>query len=128
MQLLHLVINHPDALPRLMACDCCYLVSDPAIEALILEINNVYLKQGHILPENLLEHLEKDTDKELLREALHNPFTVFTEEDSEQAIIDFEKKAHIKKVNASIRKTKTTGDIIGQNELLMRKIQGPGTP
>ncbi len=128
LQLLHLVINHPDALPRLMECDCCYLVSDPAIEALIREINNVYLQQGHILPENLLEHLKNETDKELLREALHNPFTVFTEEDSEQAIIDFEKKAHIKKVNASIRKTKTTGDIIGQNELLRRKIQGPGTP
>ncbi len=126
LYILNLFVHHPDTIPRLNECDCRGLVSDPEIVNVIDSILEKYQKDGPFSPEDLLESLSNDIIRQRLREALHRPFIVYSDEDAELAVSEFEKKAYQKKISASFKKAK--GDSEAQNKLLKMKIQGPGGP
>ncbi|MBW1827794.1 MAG: hypothetical protein JRI74_00005 [Deltaproteobacteria bacterium] len=57
---------------------------------------------------------------------MHKPFIVYSDQDVEQALTEFENRVHQKKVSASFKKA--NGDLEAQNKLLKMKIQGPLGP
>lgn len=126
LQILNLFVHYPDTIPRMKECDCMCLVSDPEVVNVIDLILEKYQKDGPFSPEDLLESLSNDNIRQRLRETLHRPFIVYSDEDAELAVVDFEKKAYQKKISASFKKAK--GDSEAQNKLLKMKIQGPGGP
>ncbi len=121
-QLLHLFMNHPQVIPRLIQCGCRELVGDPIFLELIDITCNKYDRVGIFSPEDLLEEEMSEVCREQLREALHNPFAIYSDEDIEQAVIEFERKAHSKKINTCLQTSKK--DPVTLNELLNRKRQG----
>jgi DNA primase len=124
--LLSLLIQHPDTIPRLMAFDCNLLLSDPEVVRLVTVIFEKYRSEGSFSPETLLESLANESSRERLREILHKPFIVYSDQDVEQALTEFENRVHQKKVSASFKKV--NGDLEAQNKLLKMKIQGPLGP
>ena len=120
-QLLDLLVHYPDTIPRLMECDCRALISDSGIMEIVDFIFEKYLLDGPVSPENLLEGLTSDLCREQLREALHKPFVVYSDQDVEQAVTEFEEDIHQRRISASLKKEK--GDIEAQNQLLKQKKQ-----
>ena len=123
LQLLNLLVYYPDTIPRLMACECKAFISDPEVINIVDIIFEEYLQRGAFSPEDLLESLSSVASRERLMETLHRPFIIYSDEDAEQAVAEFEKKAYQKNISASFRKAK--GDWKTQNQLLKKKIQGP---
>ncbi|MBW1850885.1 MAG: DNA primase [Deltaproteobacteria bacterium] len=123
LQLLNLLVYYPDTIPRLMACECKAFISDPEVINIVDIIFEEYLQRGAFSPEDLLESLSSVASRERLMETLHRPFIIYSDQDAEQAVAEFEKKAYQKKISASFRKAK--GDWKTQNQLLKKKIQGP---
>jgi hypothetical protein len=79
--------------------------------------------EGSFSPEDLLDSLPSESSRERLREALHKPFIIYSDQDAEKAVTEFEKRVHQKKISASFKKAR--GDRETQNKLLKLKIQGP---
>jgi hypothetical protein len=123
LQLLNLLVHFPDTIPRLQECGCRALISDPEIDDIVRTIFDRYLQKGIFSPEDLLENLENESGRERLRETLHRPFIIYSAQDAEQALSEFEKRAYQKKISASFKEAK--GDRETQNKLLKLKIQGP---
>ncbi len=121
LQLLHLVVHHPEVTPRLMACNCKAMIIDPAIAGLVDVVYKKYTEAGPFSPESLLEEIENESGRAHFMEVLHRPFIMYSDEDAELFVSEFEQKARNKKINASLKKTR--GDLIAQNELLKQKIQ-----
>jgi len=124
--LLSLLIQHPDTIPRLMEFDCKILLSDSEVVRLVDVIFEKYRSEGSFSPDTLLESLANESTRERLREILHKPFIVYSDQDVEQALTEFENRVHQKKVSASFKKA--NGDLEAQNKLLKMKIQGPLGP
>jgi DNA primase len=125
LQLLNFLAHYPDTIPRLIKCDCKILISDPEIVDIVDVIFEKYLKEGPFSPEDILENLKSEGSRERFREVLHRPF-IFSDQDTEQAVSEFEKKAHQKKISASLESfKKASGDAEALNDLLKLKIQGP---
>lgn len=123
LSLLNLLLQHPDTIPRFMEFDCRILLSDPEIIGIVDVIFEKQLNEGAFSPEDMLDSMGSESAQERLREALHKPFIVYSEQDAEQAVTEFKKRAHQKKISASFKKAK--GDAESQNRLLKLKIQGP---
>ena len=125
VSLLSLLIQHPNTIPRLMEFDCRVLLSDPDVIRLVEVIFEKYRSEGAFSAEGLLESLGNESGQERLREILHK-LIVYSDQDVEQALTEFENRVHQKKVSASFRKA--NGDLAAQNKLLKMKIQGPLGP
>ncbi|MCP4668222.1 MAG: DNA primase [Deltaproteobacteria bacterium] len=123
LQVLNLLIHYPDSLSRLMACDCRVLLSSPVVREIVDTIFKQFAEQGPSSPEGLMEALESGAAREQLREILHRPFIVYSDEDAEQAVREFEEKANQKQFMASLRKAK--GDAQAQNRLIQSRVEGP---
>jgi DNA primase len=123
LQLLNLLAHYPHTVSRLMDCDCKILLSDPQIVEIVDAIFEKYLQEGPFSPEDLLESLKSEASREQLREVLHRPFVIYSDQDAEQAVVEIEEKARQKKILASFGKVK--GDREAQNQILKLKIQGP---
>jgi DNA primase len=123
LQLLNLLAHYPHTVSRLMDCDCKILLSDPQIVEIVDAIFEKYLQEGPFSPEDLLESLKSEASREQLREVLHRPFVIYSDQDAEQAVVEIEEKARQKKILASFDKVK--GDREAQNQILKLKIQGP---
>jgi len=126
LQLLNLLVHYPHTVSKLMDCDCKILLSDPQIIEIVDTIFERYLKEGPFSPDDLLESLKSEASRGQLREILHRPSIIFSDEEVEQAVAEFEKKAHQKKIAASLESfRKASGDAEALNDLLKMKIQGP---
>jgi len=123
LNLLNLLLQHPDTIPSLMKFDFRILLSDPEIAEIVDAIFEKHGNEGSFSPEGLLDSLPSESNRERLREALHKPFIVYSDQDAEQAVTEFEKRVHQKKISASFKKAR--GDRETQNKLLKLKIQGP---
>ncbi len=123
LQLLTLLVHYPETIKKLMENDCKILISDPDVVELVDIIFEKYINEGPFLPEDFLESLSSEGSRERLREVLHRPPIVYSDQDVEQAVKEFENKIHHKKISASFKKVK--GDKKAQNQLLKMKIQGP---
>ena len=123
LTLLNLVIQYPDTIPRLMAFECRRLLTHPEVIRIVDVIFEKYQSEGSFSPENFVESLADEYSQEQFREVLHKPVIVYSDQDVEQALVEYEKKVHQKKISASFRKAK--GDLEAQNRLLEMKRQGP---
>jgi len=123
LQLLSLLVHYPDSIQRLMESGCKSLISNPEIADIFEAIFEKYHQQSRFSPEDILDSLSSESCKERLRETLHKPFILYSEQDAELAVAEFEKRAHQQKISASFNRVK--GDREAQNKLLKQKIQGP---
>ena len=123
LNLLNLVIQYPDTIPRLMAFDWRRLLTHPEVIRIVDVIFEKYRRDGSFSPDKFVESLADESSQEQFREVLHKPFIVYSDQDVEQALAEFEKKVHLEKISASFKKSK--GDLEAQNRLLEMKRQGP---
>ncbi|MFC1885208.1 hypothetical protein ACFL2O_10595, partial [Thermodesulfobacteriota bacterium] len=116
MQLLNLMLFYPETVSRLMECDCRVLISDPRVKQIVEVIFSKYKGEPFFLPENLLDDLESEEACVLVRDILHEPSIVYSDEEVEQAVSDFEKQVDRVKLSESIKKVK--GDAEALNQIL----------
>jgi DNA primase len=123
LQVLNLLVHYPYSVSRLMACDCRVLLSNPAVREIVDTMFKKFVEERSSSTEALMDALESEAAREQLREVLHRPFIVYSEEDAEQAVREFEEKASQKKFMASLRNAK--GDVQAQNRLIKSRIERP---
>ncbi len=116
LQILSLILFHPDTIPVLIRCNAEKILSDPSIREIVNTIFQRHMDGEDISPEVIHDVLEDEEAKALLREFLQRPFIVYGEEEVEQAVSEIEKKARKKSFLHLLREKK--GDIRGQNELI----------
>jgi DNA primase len=123
LQLLNLLVHYPQTVARLVECDCRTLLSDPAVVEIVENIFEKYHHEGLCSAEKLSESLKSEAAQEQLREILHRPFIVYSEQDVEQAVVEFEAKARQKNFLTSLKKAK--GDAEAQNHLIKLQAERP---
>jgi DNA primase len=116
MQLLNLMLFYPETVPRLMECDCRILLSDPKVKQIVDTIFSKYENESLFLPEDLTDDLKSEEECVLVRDILHEPFIVYSDEEVEQAVSDFERQVDRVKLSESIKKVK--GDAEALNQIL----------
>ncbi len=122
LQLLNLLVHHPDAASRLMECGSTILISDPTVTQIVETLFQEYRKNVTVSPENLEDSLESEAACIKLREVLIGR-SYYSEGEVEQAVREIERKAYQKRLSESLKMAK--GDIEGLNKLLKLKAQGP---
>ena len=125
LQLLNLLIHHPDAVSLLMGCECKLILTDPAVLEIVDAVFSRYREEGPFAPQILLESLDSEAARELLREILHRPF-IYSDEDIEQAVSDIKEKVYQEKISRSF--DRVGGDTEGLNALLKLKSRRPTRP
>jgi DNA primase len=124
LQLLNLLIHYPQTIPRLMEKECSILLSDPIVLKIVDIIFNEYRQNGVFSHERLMESLHDEDACERLREILHRPF-VYSDQDVEQAVAEFEERVYQAKLSASFQRAKDHGDMERLVQLTKLKSQGP---
>ena len=84
IQVLNLLVHHPHTVSRLMDCECEVLLTDPVVMGIIDTIFKRYRQEAPLSSEELLESLDSEPAREQVREILHQPFTVFSDQEIEQ--------------------------------------------
>ena len=121
LQMISLLVYYPHTISRLMDGECRILLSDPVVLEIIDTIFEKFLKDGTCSAENLSESLGSEAAREQLREILHRPFIVYSDQDVELAVLEFEQKASRKKFLASLKEAR--GDAEAQSCLIKSKFQ-----
>ena len=126
IQVLNLLVHHPHTVSRLMDCECEVLLTDPVVMGIIDTIFKRYRQEAPLSSEELLESLDSEPAREQVREILHRPFTVFSDQEAEQALVEIETKAYQKKISASLASyRKGKGDAETLNQLLkLKRLKG----
>ena len=124
LQLLNLLIHYPQTIPRLMEHECRILLSDPIVLKIVDIIFHEYRQNGLFSHERLMESLHSEEACERLREILHRPF-VYSDQDVEQAVAEFEERVYQAKLSASFQKAREHGDMERLVQLTKLKSQGP---
>ena len=124
LQLLNLLVHYPETVSRLMACECRILLSDPVVVKIVDTIFAEFRQEAPFSPEKLLDILDSEPACEQLREVLHRPF-VCSEQDVEQAVVEFEEEVYQTKLSASFQRAKERGDMERLVQLTKLKTQGP---
>jgi DNA primase len=122
LQVLNLLICHPQSISRLMAVDCRVLLSDPTIIEIVDAIFERCLHDGNCSTDNLMESIKNESAREQLREISHRAFIVYSESDVEQAIAEVESKVRRVKFLESLKKAK--GNAEAQHRLIRSELQG----
>ncbi len=117
LQILNLLIYHPGTIKKIMETDCCVLLSDPVIKTITDIIFEQYKQRRTCSPEDLMDLIDDESIRQQLREFLHRPFIVYSEEEVDQALAELEQKAHRKRFLESLKQAK--GDIEAQNSLIL---------
>jgi len=117
LQILNLLIYHPETIKKMMEIDCRILLSDPAIKTIIDIIFEQYRQYNAYSPEVLMDIIDDESIRQQLRELLHKPFIVYSEEEVDQAVTELEQKTHRKRFLQSLKQAK--GDIETQNSLIL---------
>ena len=121
LQMINLLLYYPRTISRLMDGECRILLSDPVALEIIDTIFEKFLKEGTCSAEDLSESLGSEAAREQLREILHRPFIVYSDQDVELAVLEFEQKASRKKFLASLNEAR--GDAEAQSRLIKSKFQ-----
>ena len=124
LQLLNLLIHYPQTIPRLMEHECRILLSDPVVLKIVDTIFHGYRQDGLFSHEKLMESLNSEATCEQLREVLHRPF-VYSDQDVEQAVVEFEEQVYQTKISASFQRARERGDMERLVQLTKLKSQGP---
>jgi len=125
LPLINLLIHYPHTMKWLMDHNLRILLSDPIIVEIFDAMVEIYQKKGAITPADTLERLEKEPAKERFREAMLTP-PICRGDEVEQAVKEFEDRAHRIKMTESSIKARERGDIESLNQLLKlrRKREG----
>ncbi len=124
LQLLNLLVHYPETVSRLMACECRTLLSDPVVMKIVDTIFAEFSQETPFSPEKLLDILDSEQACEQLREVLHRPF-VCSQQDVEQAVVEFEEEVYQAKISVSFQRAKERGDMERLVQLTKLKTQGP---
>ena len=124
VQLLNLLVHYPETVSRLMECDCRILLSDPVVVKIVDTIFAEFRQEVPFSAEKLLDILDSEAACERLREVLHRPF-VCSEQDVEQAVVEFEEEVYQSKISISFQRAKERGDMERLVQLTRLKSQGP---
>ncbi|MBW1705445.1 MAG: DNA primase [Deltaproteobacteria bacterium] len=124
LQLLNLLVHYPETVSRLMACECRILLSDPVVVKIVDTIFAEFSQEVPFSPEKLLDILDSEPACEQFREVLHRPF-VCSEQDVEQAVVEFEEEVYQAKISVSFQRAKERGDMERLVQLTKLKTQGP---
>jgi DNA primase len=122
-QFLNLLVHHPSTTAGLADADYKVVLSDPVIMDIVDRLFEMYRREGVVAAERLLDHLEKETSRQKLREVLHQP-VIFSDEDRELAISDFRRQIERLKIAASIQEAKRSGDLTRLAHLIRLKAEG----
>jgi len=109
LPLLNLLIHYPHTVEKLTNHDFRDLISDPIMMEIFDSMLEIHGREGAVTPEAILERLENISAKERLREAmLMHP--IFRDDEVEQAIKEFEDRAHRIKISKSSRTARELGE------------------
>ena len=118
--LLNLMVHHPGAVARIRALEWKTLVSDPGVVEIIDCLTEKIPGGGTMNTEDILSGLSGEATKEAFREAMLSP-SIFSEEEVEKALLDFEEKILRIKIRDSVAQAKAKGDFETYNRLLKLK-------
>jgi DNA primase len=119
MQLLNLVLFYPNTIPRLFHSDCRVLLTDPRVKYIMDVIFSKFKEEVPFTPDGLLEDLKNEEASALVRDMLHEPFIVFSDDEVELALSHFERHAERIRLSESIKRV--NGDIEALNQILEMK-------
>jgi len=117
---LNLMVHHPGAVARIRALEWKTLVSDPGVVEIIDCLTEKIPGGGTMNTEDILSGLSGEATKEAFREAMLSP-SIFSEEEVEKALLDFEEKILRIKIRDSVAQAKAKGDFETYNRLLKLK-------
>jgi DNA primase len=118
--LLNLMVHHPGAVARIRDLEWKTLVSDPGVVEIIDCLTEKIPGGGTMNTEDILSGLSGEATKEAFREAMLSP-SIFSEEEVEKALLDFEEKILRIKIRDSVAQAKAKGDFETYNRLLKLK-------
>ncbi len=122
LQLLHLLVYRPDTVSRLMNCGCEVLITDPVVAEIVEAMFQIYQKDGNVSIDQLQQEGElSDEASRRLIEVLHQPFVLYSDEEVEQAVEEFEKCTKKEKMAPSFESAR--GNLEALNKLLQLKIE-----
>ena len=125
LQLLNLLLHHPETVTGLKDCNFKALVSDPSASKIVDVIFEKYRREGRFSPENLEDSLDNEGDRAWLREILVAD-SIYSDQEVTQAVREMEAKAYKKKISESLKRA--AGDPAAMSELLKLKALGPPRP
>jgi predicted RNA methylase len=119
-QLLNLFVHFPDSAARILHDNLRLLLSNDSVVKIFNRIIKTYEQEREIIPDQILESLGEGTEKEILSGIMLSD-SIYSEDNVEQAITDFEKKIQQIVVQNSINEAKESGDLEKLNELIKLK-------
>jgi DNA primase len=122
LQLLNLLVHHPDVVSRLIECGSTILISDPTVTQIVETFFQKHRENISLSPENLENSFESEAARIKLREVLVGR-SFYLAGEVEQAVREIERKAYQRRLSESLKMAK--GDIETLNKLLKLKAQGP---
>jgi hypothetical protein len=117
IQLLNLLVHHPEAVSHLMNSDCMTLLSDEAASKIVEVIFEKYRREGRFSSENLEEDIDSEDVRIRLREVIVAD-SIYSDQEVKQAVEEIREKARQKKFADSVRNVK--GDPEALNDLLLK--------
>ena len=123
MELLNLMIHHPQTIERLGGSDFRVLLSDPAIVEIFDCVVESHRKKGELKTSEIMDRLNGEPAKGLLREIiLSRP--ICSVDVLEHVLQEYEKKINERKLRASSGNARAKGDLeAAQNRILYLRKQ-----
>ena len=118
--LLNLLLHHPGAGARLRLLEWKNLLSDPRVIEIVGCLLEKNPGEGTLDQEAVLAGLSSEETREAFREAMLSP-SIFTEEEGEKALQDFEEKILRIKIQDSVAQARAKGDFETYNRILKLK-------
>ncbi|MCJ7687306.1 MAG: DNA primase [Desulfobacteraceae bacterium] len=120
MQLLDLIVHHPETVPELVNSDCRTLLSDDTASKIVDVIFGRSRREGQFSPENIEEDLDNEDAQIRFREVIVADSMYSNQEEVKQAVKDFNKKAAAK-MNSDTYEQKKKDDPEAGNKMLLSK-------
>ena len=117
IQLLNLLVHHPQTVTGLMDSGCKALLSDATASKIVEVIFEKYRREGQFSPENIEETLDNDEVRIRLREVMVAN-SIYSDQEVKQAVEEIREKARQKRLSDSVAKVK--GDPEALNNLLLK--------
>jgi DNA primase len=121
MQLLDLIVHHPETVPELVNSDCRTLLSDHTASKIVDVIFGRSLREGQCSPENIEEDLDNEDARIRFREVMVANSMYSDQEEVKQAVKDFKKKAETRMISDAYEKKKKDDPEAGNKMLLSKR-------
>jgi DNA primase len=119
-ELLNLLVHFPDSAEKILNDNLSLLLSDNLVVKIFDRINEIYKREGQIIPDRVLESLGDGPEKDLFSEIMVTD-PINREDNTKQAITEFQKRIKNRLFQKSFIEAKNTGDLERLNELTKLK-------